>query len=595
MKLKVLIPILSFLFLFACSNDNEKIDELSKAESLSVLRNKNVTDFIKDKISYSDDDFYSQSKSVTSIKLNGDSISYEGNGGVVIEENIATIRNSGVYEISGQLKDGQILINSKDKGIVHLILNGVEISSSTSAPIFIKKAEKTVISLAENTENILTDGKDYVYEDTKGDEPNSPLFSKDDLTINGTGTLIINGNYNNGIVCKDHLKITGGNFLITSVDDGIIGRDLVAIKNGSFTIVSGGDGIKSTNDKDEDKGLIAIEDGTFNISAKNDGIQAETNLLIANGSFTIASGGRTPENTGDNNGTPQSSNANDNSATTSDSFKGIKAGVEIAIGDGNFTINSNDDAIHSNKLVTIVGGKFTIEAGDDAIHADSSLLVKGGAINIKKSYEGLESNLITIADGHIVLTSQDDGINISGDKNSNNSLNILGGTIYINAYGDGLDSNGSITMTGGTVIVSGPINDDNGPLDYDGKFEISGGLLIASGSSGMAMAPSDTSSQNSIAMVYPKTQKANTLVHLEDNDGNTIVTFAPEKNFQSVVISSPDIKQNESYILYSGGTSTGTVNNGLYSDGEYKNGSKVVEFTISKVSTWLDKDGESNQ
>jgi len=141
------------------------------------------------------------------------------------------------------------------------------------------------------------------------------------------------------------------------------------------------------------------------------------------------------------------------------------------------------------------------------------------------------------------------------------------------------------------VIVIGPTNDGNGALDYDGTFEITGGYLISAGSSGMAQATSEQSSQNTILMTYPEVQQAGTLVHLEDSKGNSIATLAPSKNYSSIVISSPQLKKDSSYTLYSGGKSTGTFNNGVYEDGQYEGGTKVVEFTISGSVTWLNESG----
>ncbi|MFP3917443.1 carbohydrate-binding domain-containing protein [Lysinibacillus telephonicus] len=635
---KVAAPLMCTGLLFGCSNNTEDVDSTSNpavanAESLSTIGNQEVASVISEKVAYSDEDFYSEWDNATSIKLNGDSATYEGDGGVVIDGSTITIRTSGVYEISGKLNDGQIHVNAEDEETVQLILNGVEINSSTYAPIYIENAEKTIVSLEEGTKNVLTDGEKYVYENSDDDEPNAALFSKDNLTINGSGTLIVNGNYNNGIASKDELRITGGTIQIDAVDDGLMGRDLVAVKDGNITIKAGGDGIKSTNDKDSSKALIAIEGGKFDIESANDGIQAETSLLIADGEFAITSGGGSPETieTNENNrmappgGMPSSemtppAEADLNAAATSPetqtetetaaeteevtgSTKGLKASVEVAIGGGSFTIDSLDDAVHSNNSITITGGDLKVATGDDGIHADISILTKGGSINVTKSYEGVESKTITIADGEIHVNSVDDGINVGGGNDSSgrdfaatenteeNLLSINGGFVYVNATGDGLDSNGSISMTDGTVIVNGPTNNNNGSLDYDQNFEISGGLLIASGSSGMAMATSEKSTQNTIMMTYSETQSAGTLLHLEDGDGNTVITFAPEKDYQSVLISSPQLTKDGSYTLYSGGTATGSESNGLFSNGDYQGGTSVVEFMISDIVTWLNETG----
>lgn len=254
-----------------------------------------------------------------------------------------------------------------------------------------------------------------------------------------------------------------------------------------------------------------------------------------------------------------------------------------------------------------MGGDISITSGDDGIHADSSILTKGGKINITKSYEGIESAVITVSDGEIHITSSDDGINVAGgndgssvngrpgennfSSSGNNNLSINGRYIVVNAAGDGLDANGSIYMTNGIVIVSGPTENNNGALDYNRTFEMTGGFLISAGSSGMAQAPSDESTQYSMIMNYPQTQAAGTVVHLEDSKGNTVVTFAPKKNYQSVVISSPELKKDTAYTLFSGGTLSASETDGLYTDGVYKDGAKIVSFTISSSVTWLNETG----
>jgi hypothetical protein len=604
--IKVTTSLMCTAFLFACSNQAETksttSDSIAKAESLSTIGDQDIASVISEKVSYSDDDFYTEWDNATGIQLNGSSASVESDGGVLVDGNIITIKTSGVYNITGSLDDGQIIVDAEDKATVRLVLNGAEINSSTSSAIYVKKAGKTVVSLAEGTENLLSDGQKY--EDLEDDEPNAALFSKDNLTINGSGKLVVRGNYNNGITSKDELRITGGTIQIDSADDGLMGRDLLAIKDGNISITAGGDGMKSTNDKDTSKALIAIEGGTFDIKATNDGIQAETSLLVADGDFTISSGGGSPETVAVNKNNPQASKSTNSASTDTESAsgKGLKAAVEVAIGGGSFNLDAADDAVHSNNSVTITGGDLKVATGDDGIHADTAILTKGGSIDITKSYEGVESKSITIADGKIHVQASDDGINVGGGNDGSgmdmqtteseeNLLSINGGYVYVNSAGDGLDSNGSISMTGGTVIVSGPTNDGNGPLDYDQIFEMSGGFLIATGSSGMAMATSEESTQNSILMTYPETQAAGTIVHLEDSKGNTIVTFAPDKDFQSVVINSPKLTKDASYTLYSGGTATGEESDGLYTDGEYQGGTKVVEFTISDSVTWLDESG----
>lgn len=613
---KLIAPLLCTTILFACSNTEEESSSGTSTatevniESLSTLADSDIQSVVSGLVSYSDDDLYTEweNEDFTSIQLNGSTATYEGSGAVVVSGSTVTIKTGGVYVLSGTLDDGQIVVDAEDNNTVRLVLNGVDITSSSSAPIYVKNAEKTVLSMPEGTENTVTDGTQYVYDDAEAEEPNSTIFSKGNLTINGEGKLVVEANFNNGITGKDDLKITGGNIEVTAKDDGIVGRDLLAIKEGTFTITAGGDGIKTTNDEDAEKGNLVIEAGTYSIAAENDGIQAQTSLYTLGGDYTITTGGGSPETVAANEnamgGRGQSDSTTSTTTTTTEtsSSKGLKATAELAIGGGTFNIDSLDDAVHSNGNVLIEAGEFTIATGDDGIHADSSVLTKGGNITVTKSYEGMEGSVIAIADGTIDVTASDDGVNVGGgvdgsgmdmesSASSDQLLQISGGYVSVNSQGDGLDSNGNFVMTGGTAVVSGPTNSGNGSLDYNGTFEISGGLLIAAGSSGMVQASSDTSEQNGILMTYPATQSAGTLIHLEDSEGNTIATFAPDKEYSSVYISSPDLAKDSSYTLYSGGTSTGTETNGLYTDGEYSGGTKVVEFTISDVVTWLNESG----
>lgn len=482
----------------------------------------------------------------TTITL-GDTIVVDGEG-VVVEKNKVTINSSGTYSISGTLRDGQIEVNAGDEDNVQLILNGVNITNSTSSGIYVANSKNTYVILEDGTSNEVTDGENYIFEDTSTDEPNAAIFSKSDLFISGTGSLKVNAKYNNGITSKDDLEIADGTISIDSVADGIRGRDSITISSGNIIINSQGDGMKSNNDEDTEKGYVLIEGGTINITSGEDGIQAETVATITGGDITI---------------------------------------------------NSVDDSIHSKDKVEINGGTINIKSGDDGIHADSIIDINNGDITIAKSYEGIEAETININNGNIKVTSSDDGVNASGgdDGSSINgrpgqnnfasagkgTININGGKIVVDASGDGLDANGSIYMKDGTVIVNGPEDNANGSVDYDGEFQITGGLLIAAGSSGMAQSPSEISSQNSIN-IFSAIQ-ANTIVRVEDSNGNEVVTFAPSKNVQSLVISSANIKIGETYKVYTGGTSTGSVNDGIYSEGSYSDGTELESFTVSGVVT----------
>ena len=287
----------------------------------------------------------------------------------------------------------------------------------------------------------------------------------------------------------------------------------------------------------------------------------------------------------------------------------------MLIDNGTFVIDAADDAIHSNGNITINGGAFTLNTGDDGLHADATLTINGGNIAIPTSYEGLESAVITINAGDINLTSSDDGINVAGGIDGSGQmagpgrggrgqggpgaqagevttytgayyLYINGGAIVVNAQGDGLDANGAIEMTGGVVVVNGPTQQGNGALDYDGTFNISGGTLVAVGSSGMAQAPTASSTQSSVLMNISG-QSAGTLINLQNAAGESLLTFAPAKAYASILFSSPDLAQGTEYTLNVGGSATGTSVGGLYTDGAYSGGSEYGGFTQSSVVTML--------
>ncbi len=537
------------------------------------------------------------------IALNGDSISLDGAGAVVSGSKI-TIVSAGTYSISGSLSDGQIVVDAAGEDTVRLILNGVDIYCSNSAPIYVLNADKTIITLADGAANRVSDGTAYVFEDPASDEPSAAIFSNDDLTINGEGSLVVEANYNHGIQSKDDLKINGGDITITAAGDGLKGRDSVTVKSGSINIAAGGDGIQSNNDEDAARGYIDILDGVISITAAGDGIQAETRLTVSGGDITMTTGGGAASVSipaGQGMWSPGGS-----TAASTVSAKGLKAGVELVIDGGTINIDSADDALHSNGSITVNGGVITIASGDDAAHADTGLTINGGDITISRCYEGLESALITINDGNIHLTASDDGINVVGEggdgffggmmpgfatTSGNNFLYINGGYVVIDAAGDGIDVNGSVEMTGGVVLVSGPTNSGNGALDYLSGFKVSGGLLVAVGSSGMAQAPDTSSSQYAVMVNFASTLAAGTLIHIEDASGNDILTFTASKTFQSVVLCSPELVKGGSYAVYTGGSASGAVSDGLYAGGQYTGGTQSYTFTVSSTVTTVGSAG----
>ncbi|MBN1137541.1 MAG: carbohydrate-binding domain-containing protein [Anaerolineae bacterium] len=539
------------------------------------------------------EDYAWDSSGAIQIALQGDSITADG-ASVTIDGSRATITSAGTYVISGSLADGQIIVNSQEDGIVRLVLDGVDISSSTGAPIYVMSADEAIIVLGDNTENSVSDGASYVVGDAEEDAPNAAIFSMADLTIYGNGSLAVDGNYNDGIASKDGLIIAGGTLAVGAVDDGIRGKDYVVVKGGDITVDAQGDGLKSDNEEDATKGYVLVEGGAIHVTSGNDAIEGQTDVLIAGGEIVVIAGGGSEGRIGE-----------------SASAKGILAAVSVNIDGGTITISSADDAIHSNGSLTINGGTFILSTGDDAMHADSTLKINGGEISITDSFEGLESAIITINDGDIHIVSSDDGINVaSGNDGSGMNfgpgrggrpgggpgqdafaasgsyyLAINGGYVYVDADGDGIDANGYIEMTDGVVIVNGPTENMNGALDYISGFEISGGFLVAVGSAGMAQAPDQSSSQYSLLLNLNSTLRAGTLIHIQSSDGEEILTFVPSKQYQSIAFSSPKLASGSTYEVYYGGNSTGTATDGLYQGGTVSSATALGSFTVSSIVT----------
>ena len=416
---------------------------------------------------------YDESKSAD-IQPNGTSAACSSDA-VKISGGNVTITDEGTYILSGTLDDGMIIVDAGKSDKTQLVLDGVTIHSQTCAPIYIRQADKVFLTLAPGSTNTLSNGGTF----TAIDENNidAVIFSKDDLTLNGSGILIVTSPAGHGIVSKDSLKITGGIYDINCASHGLAGKDDVCIVNADFTIVSGKDGIHSENDDDDTLGFVWLQSGTFDISAEGDGISAAAYLQIEDGSFQITAGGSinatAPSSEswgsfmgggrhGDGmmgggmmgggmmGGAPgQPSEAEDTADSTS--MKGIKAGAALTINGGVFTIDTADDAVHSNDCVTVSGGTFEIASGDDGFHADVTLTVTGGTIRITGCYEGLEGQYVDISGGDITLTASDDGLNAAGGTDQSGQGGRDG---MFGGPGMGASSNGSITISGGTLAIT---------------------------------------------------------------------------------------------------------------------------------------------
>ena len=447
---------------------------------------------------------YDESEAVK-ITLSGKTAACNSSN-VQIEDGVVTIKAAGVYVLSGTLTDGTIVVDAGDDDKVQLVLDGVSIMAADYAAIYAKNADKVFVTLAEGAGNSLTVSGDYVQ--TDDNNVDAVIFAKCDLTLNGTGSLTVKDNTGHGIVSKDDLVVTGGTYTIYSQDHCLNGKD-----------------------------SVRIADGTFNLSCDEDGIHA-----------------------------------------------------------------GNDD--QQDGYVYIEGGDINISVGDDAIHAEGLLIITGGDIDVSKSCEGVEGDKILVTGGDIDVISSDDGFNAAGgssgsgdnhdgfgdssgsgdnhdgfggdpgmggvDMDADNDAYILitGGTININANGDGIDSNGCIGITGGSVYVLGPSDNGNGAMDYGICAAITGGEIVAVGGSGMAQGFGDESTQCSALVNFDEWVDAGETITLTDSDGKEVLSYRVDKKFNSVVISTSDMKQGDNYTLTVGDqNSTFTLDDITYSEG----------------------------
>ena len=503
------------------------------------------------------------------VSADGGNITAADSNNIVLDGESVMISEGGSYTVSGSLSDGQIVIEVPKTDKVELILDGVEINCESSAPIYVKQADKVTITLADGSENKLTvDGSFVQIDDNNID---AALFSKEDLELGGSGSLVIACEEGNGITSKDDLVINGGSYEITSSGHALEGKDLIQIDDGSFVLVSGKDGLHAENKDDETLGSILIKSGSFDITADGDGIDSAVTLEISDGEFNIVTGGGSvePESSSDFGGGRFGFENTQTTDTTTDtaSQKGIKASGDLLISSGSFNIDAYDDAVHTNSNLTIDGGSFNIMTGDDAFHADASLTLNDGDITITRSYEGIEGLDITINGGNVSLVSTDDGINAAGGNDSSGfggfkggdmfgsesgDITINGGVIVIDASGDGIDSNGGFYLNGGEVYVSGPTSGADGALDYQTEGVVTGGVIIATDAGQMTQNFGDNSTQAAMLVSFDTTVNGEILV--SDLDGNLLASFTPTKEYRCAVISLPGLEVGNTYTVSGGGS-----------------------------------------
>ena len=496
--------------------------------------------------------------SATVITLSGDSASVQGTGAQASADGVV-ILSAGTYVVSGELTDGQLLVDAGDDDKVQLVLAGATIHNEDGPAIYVRNADKCFVTLDAGTENSLSDGSSYALEDDS-DEPYATLFSRCDLTLNGSGTLNVTSAYRHAVCSKDDLVVVSGTYNISAVEDGLRGRDCVKIRDGVFAIEAGGDGIKSNKDDKPTKGFVSIDGGTFDIQAGDDAVQGKTLVRLAGGSLTVA---------------------------------------------------ANDDAFHSDLEMHLLGSAIEVSAGDDAFHAETKLTVDDGTVNVTSCYEGYEAEKVYVNGGNTHIVASDDGVNASaadlsddadadtvsttlpnggtpgapgqgggpaagggmGQADDDCLIQINGGYLVVDSVGDAIDSNGNVEVTGGVLLVFGPTSDGDGAFDYDGSATVSGGTVLMAGSTGMAQ--SFTSGTQAFAMASASGE-AGQSVCVVDGSGNVVASFTATKRFGMVLASSPAFAEGGEYTLVIGGEVANANADGYTDSGTVSGGSETA-------------------
>jgi hypothetical protein len=421
---------------------------------------------------------------------------------VTVDGDTVTISAGGTYRLSGSLADGQIVVAAAEEDTVRIILDSASVTSSTGSPFVVQSADEAIVHLADGTSSSLTDAATYADQGT--DAPNAALYSMADLTIAGTGTLTVDGNYNDGISSKDGLVLAAGTVTVDAADDGIVGKDYAVLLDGAYQVSAAGDGFKSDNEEDEGLGWVLINGGTLSVSAGDDGIKAYNTLTIAAGNTTVE-----------------------------ESEEGLEA-QHIVMAGGTASVTANDDGVNAS------GGSTTTASGRGA----------GG---------GMGGGSMEVGDYTVEVT---------------------GGLLTINSQGDGLDSNGNASISGGTVVVNGPTNNGNGALDVNGELAVTGGTVAAAGSAGMVVTPGESSTQSGVQVTLGSSVPAGTVIQVADPSGTVVAAFVTTKATASLVFSSAAITAGEEYTVYTGGTATvsagigegsldGATEQGTVTAGEY--------------------------
>lgn len=562
-----IIAICSFL-LVACNGENYKSGGLKKTTAVAP-------------IVYDVSEKESAVEKAATVDLSALSKDVNADGATVLSNDVTMITSAGSYILTGAYAGITVSVGNGETA--HLFLNDATISGGEGIAISNTNKKSTlIITACENTENEVA---------SKGDDANA-IHVKGTLKINGTGTINVSAK-KNGIKVSKGLSIADSTINLTAGNHALSARFIEA-ENAKIDVLSAGKDALNAECDDEtqeftlDEGYVSLKSSKVFASVSGDGIQADTFVYITGGSVDIETSATFVSYSAESLATYDLSEDDFRYIKSGDTYKKIDDvatkgaryamiqsakgitcgeikyeidGTEYAVTENSnyfividgarVKINSSDDAIHTNSgNVLIKGGTLDLTTLDDGIHADELVKIDGGEITVNGSYEGIEGAYVEIGGGTIYITASDDGINAASDDESvNEHIIISGGTITVDASGDGLDSNGTIYVSGGTLIVYGPTTGADTGLDADGGILIDGGNVFVASSKEMLEIPASNSKSN--VLVYgANTVPAGSEIILTNADGGEMVRITLKKQAQAIILSTPELATNGTYSLY---------------------------------------------
>ncbi len=537
------VSIASLLLVFSilltgCANEQPgESSDAPASESSSTSDSEKSSSSTQEEISDNSNQMFSERDSRTDydksscilINLNGDSISCSSKT-VVIDGNTATITDKGTYVVSGSLNDGMIAVRAEKTDKLQIVLNNASITSKTCAPIYVATADKVFLTLADNTENTLSNGGSFTPLDTNNID--AVIYSAEDLTLNGNGRLTIKSPAGHGVVSKDDLVVTGGSYSVTSGMRGFDANDSVRIKDADITLTTGKDAIRAENLTDTTKGFVYMQSGKININSKGDGISSSGYTQITGGELNITT----------------------SSTDELASLKGIKTADNLMVNGGKLEFNTGDHALKSDKGVYIKNGELTIKTTTDAMNAGEMLSISGGIIKAPQCRQGFDSPMMEITGGDIDIASENDCISASvKDINAaeqDAELYISGGELKLSTSGgDCIDVKGIFVMQGGEVFAQGAKVAKSHIITSDRTVTITDGTIIGFGWN----APKITFSENSIPVV------AQTVTQIAAGDNielktptSSILSLKATAECDNLLIIVPELERNVEYSLTAG-------------------------------------------